>query len=340
MIVRMAGRLRESGGASNGFRGQGRGGAYRTGFGHVNTDGPLQPKRGAGVLPTGAAAGYNRALLAFLSNIKQTGTMDAGFLFSKLKAARATTGRIPATFLHTALDLVFPPACAGCGAEMFDRREGMTSAPFCDACLDELVLFAGPTCGQCGAPVPDMSDALVRCVRCRGRKLWFDRTVALGEYTGRLRDLLLRMKQARGNATSQALAALTWDRCGERLAALEPDLVVPVPLHWQRRLVHGTNSAAVLATGLARRLPARLATRLLRRRRNTLPQFSLPPYKRWPNVRRAFAVRGGYPLGATHVLLVDDILTTGATCSEAARTLKAAGADRVSVVVAARTLTH
>jgi len=78
----------------------------------------------------------------------------------------------------------------------------------------------------------------------------------------------------------------------------------------------------------------------VRRRRHTEPQFSLPPSQRLPNVRRAFAVRKGYPLTGQHVLLVDDILTTGATCSEAARALKAAGAGRVSVVVAARTLTH
>jgi len=78
------------------------------------------------------------------------------------------------------------------------------------------------------------------------------------------------------------------------------------------------------------------AESLLRRTRSTLRQFDLTPPKRWENVRKAFAVRAGYHLRDAHVLLVDDILTTGATRSEAARVLQAAGATRVTVAVVAR----
>lgn len=267
--------------------------------------------------------------------------MEAPSLSPKVKPPpSASWARVPKTVFRAALELVFPATCVSCGAEMGGDTKAEFELPLCAACLSQLPLFTGPTCRQCGARVPDTTAAPNCCRRCRGRKLWFDETIALGEYVGRLRQLLLHMKRARGDATSLALGNLLWHRWGDRLEAPRPDVVVPVPMHWRRQWVHGTNSAVLLGEVLARRMHAPLAARLLRRRRNTPPQISLPPSQRWPNVRRAFSVRRGYPLRGSHVLLVDDILTTGATCSEASRTLKAAGAGRVSVVVVARTLTH
>jgi len=248
--------------------------------------------------------------------------------------------RLPTTSLQAALDLVFPAACAACGREMECSDGNEIDYSLCDGCVNQLALFTGPTCGQCDAPVPVATDSQKGCIRCRGRRLWFDETVALGEYAGRLRELLLRMKHSGGNATSLAVAGLMWQRRSDRLRALKPDCVVAVPMHWCRRWAHGTNSAALLAEVFAQRLGARQRAGLLCRRRNTPPQFSLPPSKRWQNVRQAFSAKRSYLIQGAHVLLVDDILTTGATCSEAARTLKAAGAERVSVVVVARTLVH
>ena len=84
--------------------------------------------------------------------------------------------------------------------------------------------------------------------------MWFDATIALGHYSGRLRELLLRMKQAEGDALSLAMGRLIWQMRGERLAAIEADVVAPIPLHWRRRIVHRTNSAAVLAEVLSAKL--------------------------------------------------------------------------------------
>jgi ComF family protein len=157
-------------------------------------------------------------------------------------------------------------------------------------------------------------------------------------YSGLLRELVLRMKCADGDSLSLAVGELVWRQCGERLAALEADVVVPIPLNWRRRVAHRTNSAAVLAEVLANRRGLPLAERLLRRERHTAKQSELTPPQRWENVRRAFSVRSGYHLNGAHVLLVDDVLTTGATCSEAARALRKSGAKRVTVVVAARAI--
>lgn len=244
------------------------------------------------------------------------------------------------------LELVFPGSCLSCRAELPAGESPDADLPLCRLCLDQMELFAGPTCGRCGAPVPgvlanddsEMSAAprIDGCYRCRGRKLWFDETIAAGLYAGRLRELLLGMKRAEGDPLSLAVGQLVWRQCRERLVAARPDVVVPIPLHWRRRLAHRTNSAAILAEVLAGRLGVPLADGLLRRQRHTTPQFDLTPPQRWANVRKAFSVRVGYHLREAHVLLCDDILTTGATCSEAARTLRKAGAARVTVVVAAR----
>lgn len=245
-------------------------------------------------------------------------------------------------------DLVFPPSCVSCDAELNEEAMSTSDLSLCQRCMEQMAMFSGPTCARCGGPVPFAEsvegEGLPRvrtsggCYRCRGRKMWFDETVSLGLYDGRLRQLVLRMKQATGDSLSLAMGRLLWHVRGERLAALRADVVAPIPLHWRRRIMHRTNSAAVLAEVLSARLGVPLAERLVRRSRYTLRQFDLNPPKRWENVRKAFAVRAGYHLKDAHVLLVDDILTTGATCSEAARALRSAGAARVTVVVVARAL--
>jgi predicted amidophosphoribosyltransferase len=245
-------------------------------------------------------------------------------------------------------DLLFPPSCASCAAELDETTGSDRDVRLCDSCLDEMEIFSEPMCVRCGSPVPGVvaDEAQVAtmprkragCYRCGGRKLWFDETIALGHYDGRLRDIVLHMKRATGDALSLAMGRLICDKRGQRLAELRPDVVAPIPLHWRRRVVHQTNSAAVLAEVLAGKLRVPLAERLLKRSRYTVRQTDVTPSERWNNVRRAFAARAGYHLKAAHVLLVDDVLTTGATCSEAARALRQAGASRVTVAVIARAL--
>jgi ComF family protein len=158
----------------------------------------------------------------------------------------------------------------------------------------------------------------------------------LGSYDDALRDIVLRMKNAEGDSLSLAMGRLLAKTRDRRLAEVGADVVAPIPSHWRRRVVHRTNSAAILAEVLSGRLRVPLAERLLRRSRYTVRQSDLSPTDRWSNVRRAFAVRTGYHLKEAHVLLVDDVLTTGATCSEAAKVLRKAGAAKVTVAVLAR----
>jgi ComF family protein len=254
---------------------------------------------------------------------------------SRRKSLAAAGGWFARWCRGAALELLYPAACVGCGIEV----DAADETPFCAECLGRLPLFQGATCVRCGGPVPGQVPRN-RCYTCGGTKLRFDETVSLGRYDGLLRDWLLRMKHGRGESLTLSIAKLIWRRHSERLAAMRPDVVAPVPMHWRRRLVRGTNSPAILAERLAEHLRVPHAIDLLRRTRHTPPQFSLPPSERPANVRNAFVVRPGYHLRKARVLLVDDILTTGSTCSAAARALKQAGAAFVAVAVVARTLRH
>jgi ComF family protein len=231
------------------------------------------------------------------------------------------------------LNLVYPPRCACCDADV-PAADGGTM--LCTDCRQSLGLELWIGCRRCGAatsaaPPPD------RCQRCKDFSLHFDTVSPLGEYDGKLREAVLHMKRASREALSLAIGRLLAQRRGEQLAQFRPNVVVPVPMHWWRRLRRGANSPEILAECLGHRLKLPVA-RLLIRGRHTRPQKDLPPRERFANVRGAFHVRGaiGTRWKGSHVLLVDDILTTGATCSEAARVLKLAGAAAVAVAVVAR----
>jgi predicted amidophosphoribosyltransferase len=241
---------------------------------------------------------------------------------------------------RAAMEIVFPAACVNCRVDLDGADIGATDVPLCGDCYAALDLLHEPMCRRCGGPLPALTARTGDdgCYRCRGRKMWFDEALAGGLYDGLLRHLMLAMKTNTGDYVSLAMGRLLWQLRRDRLSSLQVDVVAPIPLHWRRRLAHRTNSAAVLAEVLSQRLRAPLANGLLRRLRHTPPQSELTPPQRWENVRRAFSVGSSHHLSDAHVLVVDDILTTGATCSEAARTLRKAGAARVTVAVVARAI--
>lgn len=249
-----------------------------------------------------------------------------------LSVWRAVTGRLGG--LRQALDaLVFPWCCPVCGAEGFDR-------PVCDLCWDGLLEQSTQStvsaCPRCALPAGPFADLRTGCATCRDHSLGFDAAFAVGGYEGDLRDLCLRIKHE-GNAwLAPWLGELLVDARGTAMSHLTRDaLIVPVPLHWWRRWQRGYNQAEALALGLARRLelpvyqPLRrvVATERLARKGRTA---------RADMMHGVFQARPSRYLTGRTILLVDDILTTGATCGDAARALKKAGAARVVVVVIAR----
>lgn len=162
--------------------------------------------------------------------------------------------------------------------------------------------------------------------------------VAFGIYEGLLRHLILGAKHPWGEATARSLADALWELRGDDLRQRPIDVVCPVPMHWRHRLWRQANSAEALAQRLAAHLGKPYRQRLVRKRRSTTKQALLPRTERLTNLRGSFVARLGRKYRHCHVLLVDDVLTTGATCSEAAKVLKRAGAVDVTVAVIARSL--
>jgi ComF family protein len=151
---------------------------------------------------------------------------------------------------------------------------------------------------------------------------------------------VLRAKHAGQSGLALAVAELMWERRSERLRGLGCDVVCAVPMYWRRRWSHGGNPPELLAERWSQRLGLGPGERLLRRVRNTLPQTEIPVAQRFRNVRGAFALERGYTIRGARVLLVDDVMTTGATCSEAAKALRSAGAAEVAVACLARAEGH
>jgi ComF family protein len=160
--------------------------------------------------------------------------------------------------------------------------------------------------------------------------------VTLGVYREKLGEAVRRMKWEFGGSLAAAIGGLFSLVRGDELAALEPDCVVPVPMFWRTRLVRKVNGPDLLSARLAGVLRIPVYPRMLLRTRKTRPQKELQPNERFPNVAGSFGVVKGYDIKGARIVLVDDVLTTGATCDAAARVLKQAGASRVIAAVLAR----
>jgi ComF family protein len=181
---------------------------------------------------------------------------------------------------------------------------------------------------------PDLAKG--DCPSCRDRRLGFREARALGSYEGFLRSAVLKCKHAAGESLAGALGQRLAEQVASRPFSSPPTLVAPVPMHWAKRMWRGSNGVEVMAGAVARRLGLRLARGLLVCRRFLRHQATLTPAERRKNVRDAFRASRRWKLNGQMVLLIDDVMTTGATAEEAAKALLAAGAAAVCVATVAR----
>jgi len=246
-------------------------------------------------------------------------------------------GRLGA--LRWALDLVLPPRCLACGALV--ERQGT----LCPACWAAVTFIAEPQCRRCGLPFPFEAaeaaagdPAALECGACLAEPPPFERARAVMRYDDASRPLLLGFKH--GDRTEAAAPFAGWlARSGAELLE-SAELIAPVPLHWRRLLARRYNQAALLAHPLSGLAGIPAVPDLLLRRRATPSQGHLRRAERQRNVAGAFAVnpRRAHLLAGRRLLLVDDVMTTGATAAAAARTALEAGAAAVDVLVLARAL--
>ena len=228
------------------------------------------------------------------------------------------------------LSLLFPPHCALCRAETPSRQH------LCGACLEKAVTIDAPFCRQCSQPFDGAIEGAFTCSNCEGRRFHFDCAVSRYRSNGVVRDLVHRFKYDRCLYLRQPLAnwlAETLD--DSRITAHPFDYLVPVPLHAARVREREFNQAEVLARLVAERHGERVL-HALKRVRYTTTQTRLDREERMQNLRNAFRVRRSRRVSGSHLILVDDVFTTGSTVDECARVLKESGAASVRVITVAR----
>jgi len=234
-----------------------------------------------------------------------------------------------------ALDLLYPSLCPVCEVALGPGRRD----PLCRGCWMAIERIAPPGCETCGVPFPSFARAIPAvppvCHACAVAPPPFDYARAAGAYAGALRDALHAFKFRGKRALAKPLGDLVIEQCGGVLGP-HVDALVAVPLTRARERERGFNQAALLASHLAAASGLPVKPRWLSRRHGIRSQTELTADERRANVAQAFAA-SPHVAGA-HVLVIDDILTTGATAGECARTLRAAGARVVGVLAVARVL--
>lgn len=253
------------------------------------------------------------------------------------------------------LDLLFPRECASCGRRI-PEPDGSQICPKCTADIPRI--DPEQSCRRCGLPLgPHALDHEGRyCEGCRNLPFAaFRRAAAVGTYEGSLRRAICRFKYGRRPHLARTLGAMIAERARERYADTSadggarpdaggttdaggtPDVILGVPLHRAREKARTFDQAALLADAVASELGLPFQRGILVRTRNTPTLTRQSREERAETVKGAFEIRRPEVVEGKRVLLVDDVMTTGATASECARVLRKAGAKETTVIVLART---
>jgi ComF family protein len=249
-----------------------------------------------------------------------------------------TTRDVPASnaarLLDGLLNLIYPEVCFICSAPVARHQD----CGICSSCWDKALALQikPPRCSSCGLPFQNFEDAPDHlCGNCILQMPSYSGARSFGYYTAELSRTVQELKFHGRRNLAGLLAPLMTAAFYESWGREDFDLIVPVPLHPRRRRERGYNQSELLARSLARQIAIPFL-RALVRVRATLPQVGLTDTERRENVRKAF--RCAYPqrVSGKRILLIDDVMTTGATVASAAQTLLECSALRVSVLTIAR----
>lgn len=254
------------------------------------------------------------------------------------RPGRSARARVAGRIIEALLDICFPPHCGACQAPL---PSGENKA-LCKKCSNEIRWIGADRCLRCGDMVGVGMGEVQDCVSCRPHPPRFvAATVCAARHEeGPSRDLVLGLKFGRKSHLAKALGQILALRIAQ--TALLPDagsiVVVPIPLTRTSLFERGFNQAEDLGHWVARELKLKFETRLLKKIRATRPQAKLSRKQRRENLKGAFACskRIAKLYSGAHVLLIDDVITTGNTMSECARTLHAAGIKQVFAASFAR----
>jgi ComF family protein len=222
-------------------------------------------------------------------------------------------------------DCLLPPSCLLCG------KPGINSLDLCKPCRD-LLPTNDHCCFRCGQPFTPSIPHPTLCGQCQNQQIIFDKTHTPFIYTGAIRHLIQTLKFNAHHENARLLGTLLADFVYPH--ADRPECILPVPLHKHRYRERGFNQAIEIARVVASRLKIQLDLSSCQRQHNTAHQTELSARQRRVNLRNAFLINR--PLFVQHVAILDDVMTTGSTANELAKTLKKSGVKRVDIWVCAR----
>jgi len=235
------------------------------------------------------------------------------------------------------VSVFFPAGCRICDGLL----AGASRVPLCEGCLSSFERLPGILCEICGRPLQILArkeGEPLLCPACKEKTYAFERARSFAVYEGALVRAILLLKFEQIEPLGAWFAERLAELANAEPDALAADVVVPVPLHRQRERERGYNQAALLSKPLAKKLRLPHKSVLLMRTRARPDKQVLSLEERWESVRGAFATRPGSQVDNLRVLLVDDVLTTGATLDACSRALRDAGAKSVVALTVARAM--
>ncbi|MGD1086498.1 MAG: ComF family protein [Verrucomicrobiota bacterium] len=239
------------------------------------------------------------------------------------------------TALDACLNFFYPPVCQICREERAAAAEGFIGPK----CWSGVRFVSAPYCERCGLPFEGEMTGPFQCANCQEMKLHFRSARSAVVANALMLDVIHRYKYNRALWFEPFLAGLLVSRASSPLAAEKWDFIAPVPLYPVKEREREFNQAARLAARLGRAVKIPVNERLLRRVKPTTTQTRLTREQRAENVRQAFAFCGKKKLNGEKIVLVDDVLTTGATTNACAAALRKAGAGEICVWTVARAVT-
>lgn len=244
-------------------------------------------------------------------------------------ATRSTAFAATIRGLSQLLNVVLPPRCLAC------RESVPEQGRICAPCWNQVPFLSGSHCRACARPLAPAALAEPICELCAFEPPVWERAVAALRYEGLARSLILRLKHS--DRIEGATLLADWMAMSVRPLVRPQTLILPVPLHRNRLLARGYNQSALLGRPLAQQLGCAFEADLLWRPRASRSQQGLTAGDRQANVTSDhFSIRDPDAITGQHIILVDDVLTTGSTFSACALTLLAEGAARVDIAALAR----
>ncbi len=241
-------------------------------------------------------------------------------------------------YLHAFLDIFYSRSCLYCNCNLNNSYE----LYICKNCKQAIPYISHSSCNRCGTILGPHATTKMQegCATCKGKHLPFNTLTSIAHYDGVMKTLIHKFKYARQKFLFSLLNDIVLTSEKPKEIVPDIDVIVPVPLHWLKKMRRGFNQSELLSRGIHKHFSKPLSTNNLCRIKNTVSQTQLTKRQRQANIRDAFFVNYPKSFNGKKVLLVDDVLTTGVTASECSKKLREAGAESVHLLILATAKRH